>query len=147
MIKELNRGLARTAVIGLAALTGLAWAAGETPSSSSDVAEMPDRPGMVQAEVPDNESATDSRGEQSGQFQRQVQAPPGSRIDLKPLPVTIYLMERQKPTIAFTTPCIMIEKATNGFPPFMAFENFMFEVIGNVNESDLLPIKIEPVCI
>lgn len=78
--------------------------------------------------------------------QKQTQFP-GSRIDLAPLPVTIYTMQGQKPTVAFTTPCIMIERMTNGFPPIIAFENFMFEVIGNVNESDLLPIKIEPVCI
>jgi hypothetical protein len=28
----------------------------------------------------------------------------------------------------------------------MAFENFMFTWIGNVNESNLLPVRIEPVC-
>lgn len=76
-----------------------------------------------------------------------MQAAPGSKISLSPLPVTIYFMDKQKPTVAFTTPCIMVERMTNGFPPIMAFENFMFEVIGNINESDLLPIKIEPVCI
>lgn len=79
--------------------------------------------------------------------ERQMQAAPGSKIDLVPLPVTIYLMDRQKPMVAFTTPCILIERLTNGFPLVLAFENFMFEVIGNVNESDLLPFKIEPVCI
>lgn len=75
------------------------------------------------------------------------QPPTGKRYSLSPLPVDIYVQPNLKPTVAFTTPCIMIEKMTNGFPPVMAFENFMFEVIGNINESDLLPVRIEPVCI
>ncbi|NWG39859.1 MAG: hypothetical protein HXY27_07830 [Hydrogenophilaceae bacterium] len=135
MNKELNRSLARAAVIGFAALSCLAWAE-ETPSSVG-----------VAAETPDKGSAASSPPEQTLQIQRQMQAAPGSKISLAPLPVTIYLMDNQKPTVAFTTPCIMIERMTNGFPPIIAFENFMFEVIGNINESDLLPIKIEPVCI
>jgi hypothetical protein len=101
-------------------------------------------PGVESLEI---EAAAASRREQAAQRQQQIQAAPGSKIDLAPLPVTIYLMDRQKPTVAFTTPCIMIERMTNGFPPVLAFENFMFEVIGNINESELLPIKIEPVCI
>jgi hypothetical protein len=75
------------------------------------------------------------------------QTPTGRKISLAPLPVDIYLQPNLKPTVAFTTPCIMIEKLTNGFPPVLAFESFMFEVIGNINESDLLPVRIEPVCI
>ena len=93
------------------------------------------------------ESAPSSKRDQAAQRQMQMQAAPGSKISLSPLPVTIYLMDKQKPMVAFTTPCIMIERMTNGFPPVLAFENFMFEVIGNINESDLLPFKIEPVCI
>lgn len=95
----------------------------------------------------DIESAPESKRDQSVKRQMQMQAAPGSKISLSPLPVTIYLMDNQKPTVAFTTPCIMIERMTNGFPLVLAFESFMFEVIGNINESDLLPIKIEPVCI
>jgi hypothetical protein len=72
---------------------------------------------------------------------------PGSRISLTPLPVDIFLLKNQKPTVAFTTPCIQIEKMTHGFPPILAFENLMLTVIGNVNESELLPIRLEPVCI
>jgi hypothetical protein len=80
---------------------------------------------------------------------RPAKAPafPGSKISLSPLPVDIFLLKDQKPIVAFTTPCIQIERMTNGFPPILAFENFMFTVIGNVNESELLPIRLEPVCI
>ncbi|MGA7950428.1 MAG: hypothetical protein WCA45_09760 [Thiobacillaceae bacterium] len=72
---------------------------------------------------------------------------PGRRISLAPLPVEIYLLDKQKPTVVFTTPCVQIEKMTNGFPPILAFENFMFTWIENVNESNILPVKLEPVCI
>jgi hypothetical protein len=77
----------------------------------------------------------------------QIQGMKRNKFSLSPLPVDIYLRKGEKPTVAFTTPCIMIEKASHGFPPFMAFESFMFEVIGNVNESNLLPARLEPVCI
>jgi hypothetical protein len=76
-----------------------------------------------------------------------VQSFPGQKISLAPFPVVIYLLDKQKPTVAISTPCIQMEKMTNGFPPFMAFENFMFNWIGDVNESDILPFRIEPVCI
>jgi hypothetical protein len=76
-----------------------------------------------------------------------IQGMKREKISLAPLPVDIYLRPHEKPTVAFTTPCIMIEKMSNGFPPIMAFETFMFEVIGNVNDSDLLPVRLEPVCI
>ena len=72
---------------------------------------------------------------------------PGKRISLAPLPVEIYLLDDQKPTVVFTTPCVQIEKMTNGFPPILAFENFMFAWIENVNESNILPVKLEPACI
>ena len=72
---------------------------------------------------------------------------PGSKISLTPLPVDIYLLKNQKPTVAFTTPCIQIEKMTNGFPPILAFENLMLTMVDKVNESELLPIRLEPVCI
>jgi hypothetical protein len=69
------------------------------------------------------------------------------KFSLSPLPVDIYLRPNDKPTVAFTTPCIMVEKATHGFPPILAFETFMFQVIGNVNESNMLPARLEPVCV
>lgn len=72
---------------------------------------------------------------------------PGEKISLAPLPVVIYLLKNQRPTVTIATPCAQIEKLTNGFPPFMAFENFMFTWIGEVNESNVLPIRIEPVCL
>jgi hypothetical protein len=72
---------------------------------------------------------------------------PGSKIDFAPLPLQIYLQPGERPAVAFSTPCIQIERMTNGFPPVLAFENFMFTVIGNVNESGVLPVRIEPVCV
>jgi hypothetical protein len=79
----------------------------------------------------------------------QNQLPPSvvKKISLAPLPVQIYFQPHDRPTIAFTTPCIEIEKASHGFPPFMAFETFMFEMIGKVNDSNVLPARLEPVCI
>jgi hypothetical protein len=77
----------------------------------------------------------------------QVKSFPGTKYSLSPLPVDIYMMKGQKPTVAFTTPCIQIEKLTHGFPPIVAFETFMFTWIGNVNDSELLPVRLEPVCI
>ncbi len=69
------------------------------------------------------------------------------KYSLSPLPIDIYLHSNEKPTVAFTTPCIMIEKATHGFPPFLAVETMMFQVIGSVNESNMLPARLEPVCV
>lgn len=77
----------------------------------------------------------------------QIQAAPVRKISFSPLPLDIYLQPNMKPVLAFTTPCIQIERATNGFPPIKAFEGFMFEMIGRVNDSEILPVKIEPVCI
>ena len=79
-----------------------------------------------------------------------VQSPqtfPGAKYSLAPLPVEIYTQPGERPTVAFSTPCIQIERMTNGFPPILAFETFMFTVIGNVNEFNVLPIRLEPVCV
>lgn len=75
------------------------------------------------------------------------QPPTGKKVTLAPFPVDIYLQPNLKPTVAFTTPCILVEKLTNGFPPVLAFEQLMFSVIGNINAADALPVRIEPVCI
>ncbi len=75
------------------------------------------------------------------------QTHPGSKISFSPLPLEIYTQEGQRPAIVFSTPCIQIEKMTNGFPPILAFENFMLAMIGKVNDSGLLPVSLEPVCI
>jgi hypothetical protein len=72
---------------------------------------------------------------------------PGSKITLAPLPVEIYMQPGQKPAVVFSTPCIQIEKITHGFPPILAFENFMLEMVGKVNASEVLPVRLEPVCI
>jgi hypothetical protein len=69
------------------------------------------------------------------------------KISLAPLPVDIYLRRNEKPTVAFTTPCIVMEKMTHGFPPILAFETFMFQTISNVNDTNILPARLEPVCV
>jgi hypothetical protein len=81
------------------------------------------------------------------QAKEEHQTIPGSRISFAPLPLEISFQPGQKPAIVFSTPCIQIEKMTNGFPPILAFENFMFDIIGRVNDSELLPVRLEPVCI
>jgi hypothetical protein len=82
-----------------------------------------------------------------GRIANATNVPNGKKISLGPLPVDIYLRSKEKPTIAFTTPCIVIEKATHGFPPILAFETFMFQTIGNVNDANFLPARLEPVCV
>jgi hypothetical protein len=76
-----------------------------------------------------------------------TQTIPGTKISFAPLPLEISLQPGQKPAVVFSTPCIQIEKMTHGFPPILAFETFMFDIIGRVNDSELLPIRLEPVCI
>jgi hypothetical protein len=77
---------------------------------------------------------------------QQAQPFPASKISFAPLPVNIYLQQGQKPVVAVTTPCVQMEKLTHGFPPFITFETFMFQMIGNMNDSEMLPVKFEPVC-
>jgi hypothetical protein len=81
------------------------------------------------------------------QAKEEHQTIPGSKISFAPLPLEISFQPGQKPAIVFSTPCIQIEKMTNGFPPILAFENFMFVIVGMVNDSELLPVRLEPVCI
>lgn len=78
----------------------------------------------------------------------QVNPPASGRkhISLSPLPVDIYMNPGMRPAVAFSTPCTTIAKLTNNFPPIIAFENFMFTMVGRVNESEALPFSIEPVC-
>lgn len=76
----------------------------------------------------------------------QTQSLPGSKISFAPLPLEIYMQPGEKPAVVFSTPCIQIEKMTHGFPPILAFENFMFVMIGKVNDSEVLPVRLEPVC-
>lgn len=83
----------------------------------------------------------------AGNTPQPAQTFPGTKHSLAPLPIEIYNQPGERPTVAFSTPCIQIERMTNGFPPILAFETFMFTMIGNVNESNLLPLRLEPVCI
>jgi hypothetical protein len=103
----------------------------------SQAAKAPDQAAMP-AQVSMAEQPTSSQGRNISKR---------GKYSLSPLPVDIYLQPNERPTVAFTTPCIMIEKATHGFPPILAFETMMFTVIGNVNESNMLPARLEPVCV
>jgi hypothetical protein len=76
-----------------------------------------------------------------------AQSTPINKISFAPLPIDIYLQPNDKPTVAFTTPCVQIEKMTHGFPPILAFETFMFQMISTVNDANVLPARLEPVCI
>ena len=77
---------------------------------------------------------------------RGVRVSNSGTFSLAPLPVDIYLPPQDKPTVAFTTPCIVIGKMSHGFPPIIAFEMAVFQMISNVNDSNVLPARLEPVC-
>lgn len=79
--------------------------------------------------------------------QKSIKESKTAKLSLSPLPVDFYFLPNQKPTVAFTTPCAQVEKATHGFPVFTAMTNFMYTMAGNINESNSLPIIIEPVCV
>ena len=83
---------------------------------------------------------------QAASPQASTEASGRRHISLSPLPVDIYMNPGIRPAVAFTTPCIKIAKLTNNFPPLMAFEHLMFDIIGKVNESEALPFSLEPVC-
>jgi hypothetical protein len=130
-------------IVILACLTTLPAYAGTNKSKASHrprishTAKAPDK-----AEIPGQVSIADSPTKSNtGSIANR------GRFSFAPLPVDVYLRPKEKPTVAFTTPCIMIEKATHGFPPILAFETFMFQAIGNVNESNMLPARLEPVCV
>lgn len=130
--------LAAIALIGVAmasqsALAGAVLAAGK--HARQDHAEIRVKNGHAQLKI------TPAQANANG-----VRVSNRGKISLAPLPVDIYLRPKEKPTVAFTTPCIVIEKMTHGFPPILAFEMFMFQMIGNVNDSNVLPAILEPVC-
>ncbi|MGO9443961.1 MAG: hypothetical protein ACLPXB_04195 [Thiobacillaceae bacterium] len=79
--------------------------------------------------------------------QKPVEPLPSSKISFAPMPVDMYLQQGQKPIVAVTMPCIEMGKAFQAFPLFTTFENLMFQMIGNMNDSEMLPMKFEPVCI
>lgn len=69
-----------------------------------------------------------------------------SKISFAPMPVTMYMMPNQKPTMAISTPCSAMEQMTGNSPVFKAFEQMAFGMIGNMNEAGFMPMIIEPVC-
>jgi len=97
--------------------------------------------------LPAHANSNKARVSNNGTHSNTVGVSKRGKISLAPLPVDIYLRRNEKPTVAFTTPCIVIEKMTHGFPPILAFETFMFDMIGNVNDSNVLPARLEPVCV
>jgi hypothetical protein len=75
-----------------------------------------------------------------------AQALTNRQISFGAMPMKIYLASGSKPIVAITLPCSAVEKSWNWFPPFTMGERMMFGMVGNVNEADFLPMKIEPVC-
>ncbi|MGA7181283.1 MAG: hypothetical protein WBX11_17080 [Thiobacillaceae bacterium] len=153
-MNEKQNYLSCAVLIGLSVLFGSAYAEDAQtlpePIAAGLMAPEPTAPTAPEPTAPTASEPTGTESTASGPVasgRSAAQSFPGKKISLAPLPFVIYLLENQRPTVTFTTPCAQIEKMTYGFPPFVAFENFMFTWIANVNESNLLPLRIEPVCI
>jgi hypothetical protein len=77
-----------------------------------------------------------------------VDTPQMSRkVSFKPLPLEIYFSPNNRPAVLFTTPCLALAGLTNTFPPAKMFEIIMFTGINKLNDSEALPISLEPICI
>ena len=121
------------AMAGLSAPAGTALAGGKDAHQVRAEIRVKDRPAQLKT-LPAQASAHGVRVSISG------------NLSFAPLPVDIYLPPQDKPTVAFTTPCIVIGKLSHGFPPIIAFEMAVFQMISNVNDSNVLPARLEPVC-
>ena len=152
-MNEKQNYLGCAVLIGLSGLFGSAYAEDAqtlpAPIAAGSMAPEPaaQQPTASEPTASKSTAPQPTASEPGASEQTAAQPFPGKKISLAPLPFVIYLLENQRPTVTFTTPCAQIEKMTYGFPPFVAFENFMFTWIANVNESNLLPLRIEPVCI
>lgn len=74
------------------------------------------------------------------------QSGPGTRTHFGPLPMEMYSQPGQKTALIMKLPCRMVETITFGFPPVLFFENVMFQMVGTMNDTGMLPLRMEPVC-
>ena len=70
----------------------------------------------------------------------------GQKISFAPMPVEIHLQPNERPAMIIAMPCAMVEKMTFGFPLIAAFETFMFQMVANMNNTNMMPMRFEPVC-
>lgn len=70
----------------------------------------------------------------------------GKKISLAPMPVEIFLQANERPAMVVAMPCAMVEKMTFGFPPVTAMESMFFQMVGTMNDTNLMPLRFEPVC-
>lgn len=130
-------------ILAAVALIGIAMA-GESVMAGTALAAGKDHQDRTKMHVKDRHAqnkTTPARASVHG-----VRISNRGKISLAPLPVDIYLRPKEKPTVAFTAPCMIIGKMSHGFPPIIAFETAAFQMISNVNDSNVLPAKLEPVC-
>jgi hypothetical protein len=62
-------------------------------------------------------------------------------------PFLIYLAPDTKPTIAFSTPCVLLEKLSGGFPLFALVRTGGFQLIKIANAIPFAPATLELVCV
>lgn len=77
------------------------------------------------------------------------ESPPGlvgKKISLSPLPVEIFLQPNERPALVVAMPCAMVEKMTFGFPPVNVMETMFFQMVGTMNNTNMMPARFEPVC-
>ena len=70
----------------------------------------------------------------------------GKKISFAPMPVDIFMQTNERPAMVVALPCKLAEKMSFGFPPFAAMENMMFQMVGNMNNTNMMPMRFEPVC-
>jgi hypothetical protein len=68
------------------------------------------------------------------------------KISFAPMPVEIFLQPDEKPAMVVAMPCSLVEKMSAGFPPVTLAETFMFQMVGVMNNTNMMPIRFEPVC-
>ena len=77
------------------------------------------------------------------------ESPPGlggKKISFAPMPVEIFMQPNERPAMVVAMPCAMVEKMTFGFPPVAAMENVFFQMVGTMNDTNMMPMRFEPVC-
>ena len=68
------------------------------------------------------------------------------KISFAPMPVEIFMQPNERPAMVVALPCRLAEKMSFGFPPFAAMETMMFQMVGNMNNTNMMPMRFEPVC-